>query len=133
MSSELFKLLGLSYVILKSILVSLFVKNVSGIADGSLKYLILVKYLVHGNLHGRYPVERIEYTEYVDAAPCSLLDELTDNIVRIVGVAYCVCTSEEHLQKYIRHLFPDHIKTLPRRLVKKSVGNVKCSSAPALK
>ena len=69
MGAPLLQLLGHVHVVFEGIFIPLGVENVTGVAQGGLAQLALLEHLVYGYLHAGNPVQGVEDTEYVDAAP----------------------------------------------------------------
>ena len=88
--------------------------------------------LVNGGLNVSQVVERIEYTDDVDAVFNTLSDEKANDIVGIMLVAQKVLTSEEHLQLGVRARLADLAQALPRIFVEISQAGDERSAAPAL-
>ena len=132
MGAAVLQLLGHIHIVFQGVFVIVGIQNIAGVADCSLQDLVLVEDFIHGDLHAFDPVEGVEYTEDVDAAACSCLDELADQVVGIVGVADSIGAAQQHLQQEIGRFFTDDIQTLPGRLVQETVGNIKGGAAPAL-
>ncbi len=62
--------LAMSHVVFEGIFISrLGSRTVTGVAQGGLAQLALLEHLVYGYLHAGNPVQGVEDTEYVDAAP----------------------------------------------------------------
>ena len=66
MGAFLFQSLCHSHVVIQIILGPAVIQNISGIADACLGDLALVESLVESHFHSLYPVERVEYPEYID-------------------------------------------------------------------
>ena len=119
-------------VVLERILVALRVEDVAGVADGGLEYLPGLQHGVHGRLHARYPVERVEDAEDVYAVFGALVDEGAHEVVRVARVADEVRAAQEHLEGDVGYLLAEHDKPLPGALVEEAVGRVEGGAAPHL-
>ena len=113
MGAAVLQLLGHIHIVFQGVFVIVGIQDIAGVADRSLQDLVLVEDFIHGDLHAFDPVEGVEYTEDVDAAVCSRLDELADQVVGIVGVADSIGAAQQHLQQEIGRFFTDDIQTLP--------------------
>ena len=82
MSTASFKFLRKIYVVLKCVLVTFGIKDITCVADGCLKQLALIENFIHSNRHTGEPVKGVEYSENIDTGLCRLLDKLTYHIVR---------------------------------------------------
>ena len=120
---------GHIHVVFQRVFIIIGIQDVACVADSCLQDLVLVQDLIHGDLHAVDPVEGIEYTEDVDAAGRCRLDELTDQIVGIVGVTDTVGAAEQHLQQNVGSLLTDDIQALPRRLVQETIGDIEGRTA----
>ena len=67
--AHLLQFLGQLDVILQVVLAAARVEDVAGVADGRLADRAGLEHGVHGHLHVRHPVERVEDAEQVDARP----------------------------------------------------------------
>ena len=128
----LFERLGHLYIVVKSVLVTALVEDVACVAHSRLCYASDIQDLVKRDLYAAHPVQRVEYTEHIDARLLRLLDELPDRVVRVVLVSYRVGTSYEHLEENVRDLTSQSLQSLPRILAEESHRNVECSAAPHL-
>ena len=126
------ELLGEVDVVLECVAVARRVEDIAGVAHGALEELALTQDLVHGGLHVRQPVERVEHAEHVDALTGGLGDEGTHKVVRIARVADEVRAAQQHLERDVRDLLAQHLQALPRGLVQEAVGGVKRRAAPHL-
>ena len=108
------------------------VDGARGVADGARCVSAALDSLVNGGLDISQVVERIEYTDDVDAVFNALSDEKANDIVGIMLVAQKVLTSEEHLQLGVRARLADLAQALPRIFVEISQAGVERSAAPAL-
>ena len=126
------ELLGEVDVVLERVAVARRVEDVAGVAHGALEELALTQDLVHGGLHVRQPVERVEHAEYVDALAGGLGDEGAHKVVRIARVADEVRAAQQHLERDVRDLLAQHLQALPRGLVQEAVGGVERRAAPHL-
>ena len=132
MRAAALELLGKVHIVFQRVAVARRVEDVTGVAHGALEELALTQHLVHGGLHVRQPVERVEHAEHVDALAGGLGDEGTHKVVRIARVADEVRATQQHLERDVRDLLAQHLQTLPRGLVQEAVGGVKRRAAPHL-
>ena len=75
-------------------------------------------------------VQRIEDAEYAHAVLGSLLDELLDDIVRIVVVAKEVLTAKQHLDRGLETSL-ELVEPLPRIFVEEAEARIKGRTAPS--
>ena len=111
------ELLGEVDVVFECVAVARRVEDIAGVAHGALEELALTQHLVHGGLHVRQPVERVEHAEHVDALAGGLGDEGTHKVVRIARVADEVRAAQQHLERDVRDLLAQHLQALPRGLM----------------
>ena len=78
-------------------------------------------------------VQAVEYAEYVDACISSLVDEVTDNIFRIVRISDRVGAACQHLEENVRSCFSHLAQSVPRAFIEETVSYVECSAAPVFK
>ena len=89
------------------------IEDVAGVADRRLADPAGVADGVHGHLHVRHPVERVEHPEEVDPSGRGLLHEGRDDVVGVVGVADGIAGPEEHLEEDVRDLLPEAGEAVP--------------------
>ena len=77
-------------------------------------------------------VQRVEDAEYAHAMLGSLLDELLDDIVRIVVVAEQVLTTKQHLDRSLETGL-ELVESLPRIFVEEAKARIKGRTAPGFK
>ena len=131
-SASLLELLSHLDIVVKSVLRLCRVEDVACVADACFSDLALVEDFVESDFHALDPVQRVEDPEYVDAALGRLLDESSDNVVRIVLVSYAVSSSEKHLEQDVRDLGSERFESLPRILAEEPDRCVERSPAPHL-
>ena len=78
-------------------------------------------------------VQAVENTEYINAIICSLIDEMTDHIFRIVGISYGIGAAGQHLEKNIRCSLPHLTESVPGAFIQETVSYVEGSAAPVFK
>ena len=132
MGTPVLQFLRQLHIVVQRIFIPLGVQDVAGIADGGLANFILVQHLVHGDFHAGEPVQGVEHPEHIHAGAGGLLDELPNDVVGVVGVAYGVGAPEEHLQQQVGCLLADEVQPLPGGFVEEAVGHIKGGAAPAL-
>ena len=88
--------------------------------------------LFDGDGHVRNPVEGVEDSEYVDAGIGGVLNEATDDVVGVIGVADSIGAPEQHLEKNVRHGCAQLGKSLPRVFFEKPIGHIESRAAPHL-
>ena len=132
MCAAALELLGKVHVVFQRVAVARRVEDVAGVAHGALEELALTQHLVHGGLHVRHPVERVEHAEHIDALTGGLGDEGAHEVVRIARVADEVRAAQQHLERDVRDFLAQHLQTLPRGLMQEAVGGVKRRAAPHL-
>ncbi len=71
---------------------------------------------VQCDLHVPRVVERVEDAEDRDSLTGRLLDEATDDVVRVVAIADQVLPAQEHLKRGVRHRPLEQAQSLPRVL-----------------
>src|SRR3712207_1332150 len=87
-------------IVMKIILFTLAVDDITGIADGCFgQPACALAHCFNANEHAVYPVKRIEYPEDVHSIFPRALDELLYQVVRISRIAYRIRAANEHLQK----------------------------------
>ena len=59
-----------------------------------------------------------------------MLDEARHDIVRVVRVADCIGTTEQHLETNVRHLFPQAAEAFPWTFVEETHRSVEGRAAP---
>ena len=87
MRAAALQLLGEVHVVLERVAVPGGVEYVARVADRGLQQLARLEDGLHGRLHARYPVERVEHAENVYARLGALVNEGADQVVRVAGVA----------------------------------------------
>ena len=85
---------------------------------------------IKGNFHTFNPVQRVKYSEYIDSGGCTFLNKSSDYIVWIVLITYGICSSDKHLEKYVRNMISECSQSFPWVFLKESVCSIKCCSAP---
>ena len=125
------KLLRLRDVVVEVVFRAGGIEDVAGVADGGLAdgFPVLADGL-HGDLHVRQVVQRVEDAENVHPAVGGVLDETGDDVVGIVRVTDGVGAAEEHLEKDVRHLRAELAEAFPRALVEESHRGVEGRAAP---
>ena len=118
------------YVIVQGVLVSFRIADVSCVTDGCFHQLVALGSLIHGNFHTRNPVQGVENTEHIDSTSSSLTNKASDYIVRIVGIAYTVCTTEQHLEGNVGNIAAQPVQSLPGIFMEEAIGYVKGGSTP---
>ena len=88
--SHSLKLFCHAYIVLKAILVALRIFDIACVAHGCLAQLASLENCIHWNRKTLCVVQTVEHSEQVYSTFCSLVNELVDNVVRIVCVSYCV-------------------------------------------
>ena len=131
MRAHFLHLLRLRDVVVEVVLRAGGIEDIAGVADGGLAdgFAVLADGL-HGDLHVREVVERIEDAEDVHPAIGGVFDETGDDVVRVVRVADGVRAAEEHLEKNVRDFLPELAEALPRILVEEAHGGIEGGSAP---
>jgi len=76
------------------------------------------------------PVEAVKYTEDVYALAGGFLDEFTDDVVGIGGVAHGVGAPDKHLEGDVGNKPAQGLKTTPGGFPQKPVGHVEGGAAP---
>ena len=89
------------------------IEDVAGVADRRLADPAGVADGIHGHLHVRHPIERVEHPEEVDPSGRGLLHEGRDDVVGVVGVADGIAGPEEHLEEDVRNPFPEAGEAVP--------------------
>ena len=77
-------------------------------------------------------IERVKNSDDIDAVGNGLLDEILQNVVRIVAVAQGILAAEQHLQFGVGHQLTDSPQAIPGVLVQKADTGVKGGAAPNL-
>jgi len=106
--------------------------NIAGIAERGLQDPACLQNPVHGDAHVFDPVQRIEHAKDIDAAGGTLVDELFDHIVGIIGVADAVRGPQQHLGQEIGHAGAQVAQALPWAFLQETIGDIEGCSAPAL-
>ncbi len=108
------------------------IENVAGVADGRFAEHAAVEHGVHGHLHVRQPIERIEDAEQIHARGGRLAHELLDHVVRIVRVAQGVRGPQQHLEQDVRDPLAQIGQSLPGTFLEEPHGRVERRPAPHL-
>ena len=120
------------HVIIERILVAARIQDVARVTDRGLADLAGLAHGLHGDLHVRKPVQRVEDAENIDALRGGLADESLDSIVRISGIAYGVRRTQQHLETNVRNGFAQLAQPQPRIFVQEAHGHVEGRPAPHL-
>jgi hypothetical protein len=81
----------------------------------------------------QFSESKMRKTEDVNSLPRRFLDEFTDGVVGIGGVADGVGGAKEHLEADVRDGFPEAAEAMPRILEKEAHGDVEGRAAPHFK
>ena len=100
-------------------------------ADGSRGVSSVSESLVNRRLDVSYIVERVEYSDYINAVFNALFDKKTHHIVGIVLVTEKILASQKHLELRIGAGFPDFAEPFPGIFVEIAEAGVKSGAAPA--
>ena len=109
----LFELPGEINVVGQRELLPLRIEDITGVADRRLADPAGIADGVHGYLHVRHPVERVEHPKDVDPGGRGLLHEGRDDVVGVVCVADGVAGPQQHLEEDVRDPLPEAGEAVP--------------------
>lgn len=126
------ELIGKFQVVLKVVLVSRLVSDISRVSNGGLDDSSGLSDGFHSYDKVGQVVERVEHAEHVHSVLDGQLAELVDDVVWVVGVAHGVGSTEETLEWNVGDKLAEGTETFPRAFVQESHGDVERGTAPVL-
>ena len=119
-------------VVFQRVLLAVRIHDIAGVAEAGFSELFFLADFVDGDGHMAELVQAVEDTEYIDTIVSRLINEVTDNIFRIVGIADGIRTAGQHLEEDVRCSFSHLTKAFPRAFIKETISHVEGRAAPAL-
>ena len=111
--SRLLHFLSQVGVVLEGILLTPGIHNIAGVAEAGFGNLVLLPYLINGYGHVVQLVQAVEDSEYVNTVVCSLVDEMTNHVFRIVGIADGIGAAGKHLEENVGRCLPHLPQAVP--------------------